>query len=187
MSSVCIQVPRKLQDTTLEAFDEILNDGMLEAMQKKALTLVLRNPDLTARELLQIGVSEGVYTNADRNIIAPRLTMMANEIIIVRPQKRRCAVTGRRVFTHRIAPDSWRFRRRALWESRPDKKYMLNMSTHRSDSHPGVYHTTVMWTDWTVTCTCNDFYHRPQEYSCRHRDGMLLAAGMLGKEKGAAE
>lgn len=172
-----IGMPRVMQDQTLEAFDTILNDGTLEGMQMTALQLVLENPDMTVRELLQIGVDEGVYTNADRNVIAPRITSLAKEIVIVRPAKRPCRVTGKRAWIHRIAPDNWRNRRREYITRCPGRKYIRHRMEIESDSKPGLYHTVIMWTDGSVDCTCQHTYHRALEFKnhCTHAIGMITA------------
>jgi hypothetical protein len=171
-----MMVQRKLQESSLSAYDDILNDGTLGIMTMKALQLVEDNPGRTVRELLEIGVIEGVYRNADRNAIAPRITQLAEEAIIIRQERRKCSITGKTVMTHSPAPLGWMERRRSISHSFPGvKKYVRNLIEIESKSHPGTFHTTVEWSDGTVTCSCNDLYRRPAEYRCHHALGMISA------------
>jgi len=186
--------PRKLQDTTIECFDQLLNDGTLGEMEIKALSLVEQNEGLTVRELLEIGVQQGVYARADRNLIAPRITCLAENCIIIRPHKRLCSITGKRVMTHSLAPPGWAEHRRFLRKTWPGKKFVVHRLEVESKTTPNLYHTVVWWTDGSVTCTCNRHYHRPMEYRCHHALGLIKAVTgrdpsidhgpVLEKEKG---
>ena len=186
-----MKAARIIRETTLDVFDEIYNDGTLGEMQMKALQLVQDNPDLTVRELLEIGVTRGIYSAADRNIIAPRITSLAEECVIVRPVKRKCSVTGRTVMTHRVAPESWREQRQRCISTRP-RNYVQHRMEIPSKSRPGIFHTVVMWSDGSVSCTCHDTYHRSYEHRCAHAIGMITAVTgrvpdwAIEKEKGAA-
>lgn len=169
-------IQRRLQESSLAAFDDILNDGTLGIMTMKALALVEEYPERTVRELLEIGVINGVYRNADRNLIAPRITLLAEEAIIIRQHRRKCTITGKTVMTHSPAPPGWMERRRSISQSSPGvKKYIRNRIEVESKSHPGTFHTVVEWTDGTVSCSCNDIYHRPAEYRCHHALGLISA------------
>ena len=169
--------PRKLQDTSLECFDEILNDGELEAMQMKALGLVQSNQGMTARELLRIGVEEGIYPREDRNAIAPRLTSLAEEGIIIRPSKRKCTITNKTTYTHEMAPEIWRQQRQNLRSQyRTEKKFVKHRMEITSQTKGNeIIHTTIMWLDGSVSCTCSELYHRSSDLRCHHAKGMILA------------
>lgn len=164
-----------MRDTSEDAFDEILNDGTLGAMSLKALELITDNPDKTVRELLQFGVESEIYPYADRNLIAPRITGLAEEAVIIRPFKRKCGITGKTVLVHRLAPEDWKHQRKHLrkqFSKGPLVKHRLEI---KSKSDPMVIHTVIWWSDDSISCSCNDKYHRPSEYRCHHVRGLFKA------------
>ena len=165
---------RVMQDTSEDAFDNILNSGLLGEMYVKAKNLVEDNPDMTVRELLRHGVETEVYNHEDRNAIAPRITGLVKEGIIFRPYKRICEVTGERVFVHRMMPKNTLRHRTKLFSSykRPFVKHRMQIA---SKTKKGVMHTVIMWTDGKVTCTCQDTYHRPSDVRCHHAKGIIKA------------
>lgn len=163
-----------MQDTSLDAWDKIYCDGTLGAMYAKALKLVEENPDKTVKELLQIGVDEGVYPYLDRNLIAPRLTGLVGEGLIVRPFKRACTENGNVVLVHRLAPESWREKYRKL-QQYGIRKIVKNRLEIESKTKSGTYHTVIEWHDGTRGCTCNKEYGRPMIYKCHHINGMKKA------------
>lgn len=171
----------KIQDSTLDSFDEILNDGTLGASTEKARQLVEDNPGKTAKELLRNGYLNQIYKREDRNAIGPRLTMLAEDGVIIRPSKRKCTITGKTVFIHELAPESWRLHRKEL-RGQHKGPYVKNRIETVSKSRKGVIHTTVEWTDGTVSCTCNELYHRSKDLRCHHAKGMIQA--MTGKQPG---
>ncbi len=174
---------KKLQDTSLDTFDDILNDGTLGEMSEKARMLVEDNPGKTVRELLQIGIDDEIYSRSDRNLIAPRITLLAEEGIIIRPRKRICTVSGRRVMVHELAPMAWKEQRAELYRTEESRKFVKNRLEIESSKNPDIIHTVIEWTDGSVSCTCHDLYHRTPEARCHHALGMIQAiSGKSPKE-----
>lgn len=174
-----------MREPSKDAFDEILNDGTLGAMSLKALGLITDNPDKTVRELLKTGVESEIYPYADRNLIAPRITGLAEEAVIIRPYKRKCAVTGKTVMVHRLAPDDWKHQRTSLrkqFSKGPLVKHRLEVE---SKSDPTVIHTVVWWSDDSISCSCNYQYNRSSEYRCHHVRGLFKA--ITGNDMKGAE
>lgn len=165
---------RVMQDTSEDAFDNILNSGLLGEMYVKAKNLVEDNPDMTVRELLRHGVDTEVYNHEDRNAIAPRITGLVREGIIYRPYKRICEVTGMRVFVHRMMPKNTLRHRTKLFSSykRPFVKHRMEIA---SKTVKDLMHTVIKWIDGKITCTCHDTYHRPSDIVCHHAEGMEKA------------
>ena len=176
---------KKLQDTSLDTFDDILNDGTLGVMSEKARMLVEDNPGKTVRELLQIGIDGGKYSRSDRNLIAPRITLLAEEGIIIRPRKRICTVSGRRVSVHELAPMAWKEQRAEIYRAEKTRKFVKNRLEIESSKDTNIIHTTVWWTDGSVSCTCHDLYKRPSDLRCHHALGMIQA--VTGKTPKEAE
>ena len=125
---------RKLQDTSLDTFDDILNDGTLGEMSEKARMLVEDNPGKTVRELLQIGIDDEIYSRSDRNLIAPRITLLAEEGIIIRPRKRICTVSGRRVMVHELAPMAWKEQRAELYRTEESNRDCMIFKRQRANT-----------------------------------------------------
>lgn len=174
---------KKLQDSTLDTFDEILNDGTLGVMSEKARVLVEDNPGKTVRELLQIGIAEKIYSRSDRNLIAPRITLLAEEGIIIRPRKRICTVSGRRVSIHELSPRAWKEQRAEIYRAEKTRKFVKNRLEIESSKNPDIIHTVIEWTDGSVSCSCNKLYHRTEKARCHHALGMLQAiSGKSPKE-----
>jgi len=164
-------IGHKMQDTSLDTWDEIINDGSFGEMTLRVRNLIEDNPGKTVKELLKLADGWG----NDRNKIAPKVTVLAEHGVIVRPSKRKCTVTGRRVFTHEMAPKSWREHRARLMKGKRPVKLVKNRIETESSKNKNVIHTTIEWTDGSVSCTCNSLYHRPSDILCHHAKGMVLA------------
>jgi len=162
---------RKMQDTSLDTFDEILNDGSLGERHAMVLQLIEDNPGLTVMEL----VKEVPEWGNDRNKVAPRCTELADEGIIIRPRKRKCSVRGRRVQTHELAPKAWRQHRAQLYRTEESRKFVKNRMEIESSKNPDIIHTVIEWTDGSVSCTCHELYHRSKHLRCHHALGMIQA------------
>ena len=166
---------RLIKDTSLDAWDNIYCDGTLGKMMIKALDLVADNKDKTVRELLSIGVSMEIYPREDRNLIAPRITGLVEEALIIRPFTRECSITGKTVLVHRLAPKEWAIHRRVLLQQHYKGPCVMHRLEIESKSRKGVFHTTIWWSDESVSCTCNELYHRPAHHRCHHVKGLILA------------
>lgn len=166
---------RLMKDTSLDAWDDILCDGTLGGMMLKALSLISDNKDKTVRELLSIGVNMEIYLREDRNLIAPRITGLADEALIIRPFTRPCTITGKTVLVHRLAPKEWVEHRRYLLQQHYKGPCVMHRLEIESNSKKGAFHTTIWWSDGSVSCTCNELYHRPAHHRCHHVKGLILA------------
>jgi hypothetical protein len=165
---------RIMRDTSLEAFGELLSDDALGDSHRRAYDLVESNPNCTVKELLDIGVNQGLYPYADRNFIAPRITEMVNNGIIIRPRKRVCNITGKSAFVNVLSPIEWRNKWNELRHG-SGGKIVKNRLEIESKTTEGLVHTVIEYHDGTVFCSCNIMYHRSIRKICHHIEGMLLA------------
>lgn len=162
-----------MRETSLDAFSEIMSNGILGDSHHKAYSLIKDNPHCTVKELLDIGVNEGIYPYADRNFIAPRITEMVNSGIIVRPKKRTCTITGKSAFVNILAPLEWRYKFNQLRNN--GRKIIKNRLEIESNTTKGLFHTVIEYHDGVIFCSCNTIYHRSIRTKCHHINGMLLA------------
>ncbi len=169
----------RLTEQSQDTFDRILNDGTLGAMSQIALNLVENYKDSTVKELLHHGYNDGVYSRLDHNLIAPRLTDLVNAGVIYRPSKRPCKQSdddaSSPVYVHRLAPESWRQHIRYL-KNQGNKNFVKNRYEKLSKSDGWKVHTTIEWTDGSVSCSCNETYGRPSDILCVAARGIILAS-----------
>jgi len=173
---------KKMQETTLDTFDETLNEGIIGGLAGIAHQLIEDNPRKTVKELLRIGFEDGKYPIEDTGVIAPLVTMMCNDGVIIRPTKRRCTITGRPAMVHELAPEAWRQQLQQL-RRQSNGPFVRNRIETPSKSRKDIIHTTIEWTDGSVSCTCDRLYNRPSNKRCHHALGMIQAmTGQTPKE-----
>jgi len=88
---------RKLRETSLDVyFDEVL--PTLGARQKQVLNVFFENP---GRDFSNMELAE--YLNWSINRVTPRTYELRGRRILTESRKRKCGVTGRRVWAWKIA------------------------------------------------------------------------------------
>lgn len=169
-----------MKDQSLETFDEILNDGTFRKMTETVRETIESNPGLTVKELLKLIPEWG----NDRNKIAPKITVLCQAGVVIRPSIRKCTITGKFAAVHELAPESWRQHRMNLIQQGHKGPYVKHRMEIACKTDPLKIHTTIWWTDGSVSCSCHQTYHRSLVLRCHHALGMIQAVtGKTPKEK----
>lgn len=165
-----------MHDSSLEQFKELKDEGEYILEQAKILQIIEDNPDQTKNQILKIAIDEGKHVNVDSNWVAPKITDMVKKGLIVRPKKIMCPITNSINFIHRAAPKSWHEQRELLVSSGILKKNIVKKwQETQSKSKPGTIHTTILWHDGTVSCTCTELHNRDPTVLCHHAKGLIQA------------
>ena len=166
----------RMKQGSLQTFDELRKKEEFKTDQAAILSIIEDNPNQTKNELLNRAI-ELEYTKAwNSNWIAPKLNMLMKKGLIIRPKRRLCTVTGEINYIHRKIPMSWSEERsRLLSEGVAKKNLVLDWMETESKTKPDTIHTTIMWYDESISCTCNEEYSRSPEFRCHHAKGMYEA------------
>jgi hypothetical protein len=176
-------IGHKIQGSSLDAYHEVKEEGDFILEQEKILRLIEEFPDLTKNQLLSIAIKRRIHNCRDSNWIAPKVNALMKKGLIVRPNNIPCPENGYLNFTHRIIPMKWSLQRALLLSSGiPASKLILDRMETPSKTDSSIRHTTIMWYDGSISCTCNEEYSRSEEFRCHHAKGMYEAK--TGKRMG---
>ena len=92
------RVGRNTQETSIEAYYDLLQNGHLGEWQVRVLIEVIRHPDSTANELFQAMTHSPLHT-VQANLHARLNELRDEKGVVVNSGKRLCTVSGRRCLT----------------------------------------------------------------------------------------